>query len=142
MGTLHVIMETRAEISETLQELLTGLLRDYDARVPEAGAFNDLRVKQQVYFGPEQEVMPGVLELAVMHMDGQVNASNQNLRFIAVRVKKSARGGAASSTALHGTREELKAALEQERKRPAILLDRVEELASGLPEETNPSFWR
>lgn len=135
-------MDERDEIINALKELVADVLREYDARVTDSGHFADLRFKRQVYFGDPEVALPGLLELAVMNMDDQLNPDNKTMRFAAVRVKKSARGGTVSSTCFHGTKTEVKAALELERTAPSALLARVEELSSGLPEETNPSLWR
>src|SRR5690348_13490437 len=135
-------MSAQAEIIDALQELLREILERYDEKVAEEGPFNDLRVKRQLQFGDPSVTMAGLLELTVMHMEDQLNPSHRTIRFIAVRVKKSPRGGAVSSTCLHGTKEELRFELERELRHPELLLERVEELASGLPEETNPGFWR
>lgn len=122
--------------------MVADLLEVYDEKVTPAGPFNDLRVKRQVQFGDPESTMPGMLEITIMSMDEKLNPANRHLRFVAVRVKKSVRGGASSSTCFHGTRDELRAELEREQRDPTLLLERVEELASGLPEETNPNFWR
>lgn len=135
-------MDVNDEILTALRELVTDVLREYDDRVTEAGPFVDLRFKRQVYFGDPDTSMPGLLELAVMNMADHVNPDNKSLRFAAVRVKKSARGGTVSSTCFHGDKAEVKKALENELKQPVVLLEKVVELSSGLPEETNPSLWR
>jgi hypothetical protein len=43
---------------------------------------------------------------------------------------------------LHGTKAELRAELEELGHDPQYLVERVSELADGLPEETNPDAWR
>jgi len=135
-------MSSDFEIRSAISELLTGILRNYDARVPQEGAFDDLRVKQQVAFSDPSTSGPGVLELTVMAMDETINHANRTLRFLAVRVKKSPRGGTVSSTAFHGDKDHLRADLEREQKEPKILMEIVQELLFGLPEETNPDAWR
>jgi len=135
-------MSSNSEIMEVLPRMLGELLQVYDERVSEEGPFNDLRVKKQVFYDDPVATMPGILEIAVMSMDADLNPDNKKLRFVAVRVKKSPRGGAVSSTCFHGTKVELKAELERELRAPDLLANRIEELASGLPEETNPNMWR
>lgn len=135
-------MDAQAEIIEALHAMLSDLLDQYDQRVPEFGPFNDLRVRRQVAYGDPATTQPGTLELAVMSMDEQLNPDNRTLRFLAIRVKKSPRGGAVSSTCFHGTKAAVHAEMQRELRTPQLLLERVEELASGLPEETNPGMWR
>jgi len=135
-------MSSDSEIMEVLPRMLGELLQAYDERVSDEGPFNDLRVKKQVFYNDPATAMPGILEIAVMSMDADLNPVNKTLRFVAVRVKKSPRGGAVSSTCFHGTKAELKAELERELRAPDLLPNRIEELASGLPEETNPNMWR
>lgn len=135
-------MTDNPEIATILSSMLADLLQVYDEKVSAEGTFNDVRLKRQVYFGEVGTSQPGLIELTVMHMDEKLNPENRRLRFVAVRVKKSPRGGTVSSTCFHGTKEELRAELEREMRSPSILLERVEELASGLPEETNPELWR
>jgi len=135
-------MSNPAEIAEYLRELLLQLLRDFDTQVTDSGAFSDYRVKMQFHYGDPATTLPGMLEIAVMNMDENLDTRNRDLRFVAVRVKKSPRGGSASSTCFHGTKAEVRQHLQDELQQPTILLQRVQELASGLPEETNPALWR
>lgn len=135
-------MSSEPEIITTLSEILGDLLSVYDERVSDEGPFNDLRVKRQVHYGDPDTTSPGLLEVVVMSMDEKLNPVNRTMRFVAVRVKKSSRGGTVSSTCYHGTKESLRTDLEREKRTPALLLERVEELASGLPEETNSNLWR
>lgn len=133
-------MSDGSDIVTSLNEMLSEILAVYDEKVPAEGVFNDVRFKRQVYYG--ETASPGLLELTVMSMDEKLNPANRSLRFLALRVKKSSRGGTASSTCFHGTKEKLYAELEREKINPQLLLARIEELASGLPEETNSNLWR
>lgn len=135
-------MDTNPEIEEALHAMLTELLDVYEQRVPESGPFNDVRVRRQVSYGDPATTQPGTLEIAIMSMDEQLNPANRSLRFLALRVKKSPRGGAVSSTCFHGTKADVHAEIQCELRTPQLLLERVQELASGLPEETNPGMWR
>lgn len=135
-------MTSDQEISEALQEILTDILAAYEEKVPAEGAFNDFRVKRQVRFGDPATASPGLLELTVMAMDEKINPANRALRFLAIRVRKSPRGGVVSSTCFHGTTEKLRGELEREQRNPAMLVMIVQELLFGLPEETNPDMWR
>ncbi len=135
-------MTIGADIETTLKELLAELLAAYDERIPAEGAFNDVRFKRQVHYGDPATTSPGLLEIVVMSMDEKLNPANRPLRFVALRVKKSSRGGTVSSTCFHGTKEQVRTELEREKSEPALLLERIDELASGLPEETNSNFWR
>lgn len=135
-------MSSNNEIYSALQELVGEILQAFDHKVSETGPFPDLRVKQQLYYGDPAVNQPGMLELTVMNMDQQINPQHSSTRFLALRVKKSPRGGTVSATCFHGTKSELRAELEREQKDPTILAERVQELASGLPEETNPNLWR
>lgn len=135
-------MDVGSEIAASLREILDDLLAVYDERVPDEGPFNDLRFKRQVRYGDPATSSPGLLELTVMSMDEKLNPVNRGLRFLAVRVKKSSRGGTVSSTYFHGTKENLLRDLQREKVEPGLLLETVEELASGLPEETNTNLWR
>ena len=135
-------MEMRDEISPILKEMLADMLRDFDTRVPELHAFPDFRIRRQAHFADPATTLPGILEIAIMSMDESLSPDRASQRFLAIRVKKSPRGGAVSCTCFHGTRDELKQHLQQELKAPAQLLNRIEELSHGLPEETNPAMWR
>lgn len=131
-----------SEIEEVLQEILAALLADFDKRVPAEGSFDDFRIKKQVYFGDPATAMPGLLELTIMSMEEKLDASHRAMRFLAVRVKKSSRGGTVSATCFHGTTDELRAELEREKRDPTLLMEKISELALGLPEETNSDLWR
>lgn len=135
-------MSSNPEIATVLYEMLADLLPAFDEKVPQKGPFNDLRLKRQVYFNDPATTLPGMLEIAVMHMDQQLDPQFSTMRFVAVRVKKSNRGGTVSATCFHGTTDEVQAELEKERRDPKRLIQRIQELASGLPEETNPKLWR
>lgn len=130
------------DLTETVVELVDQLLDVYDAKVPVEGNFNDLRVRRSVYFGDPSICLPGHLELAIMNMDAKLDPSYKRLRFLAVRVMKASDGGWASLTCFHGDRNQLRTQLEKQRTGPEYLVDRVLELADGLPEETNPDMWR
>ena len=78
----------------------------------------------------------------VMSMDPRLDPSYDELRFLSVRVMKSRQGGYSSSTCLHGTRDQLREHLMVLAHDPGFLVDRVSELADGLPEESNPDIWR
>lgn len=135
-------MNENDDIALALQEMLAEMILEFDARVPAEGAFADLRKKRQVHFGDPATSQPGLLELAVMCMDEALNPAHRTLRFVAVRVKKSARGGTSSSTCFHGSRAEVLAHLMAEKQNPTLLLERTIELAAGLPEETDSRLWR
>lgn len=135
-------MSSETEIRTAVMEILTEMLNHYDARVTTEGQFDDLRLKRQVEFGDPDTTSPGLLELTVMAMGDSVNPAHRSQRFLAVRVKRSARGGMVSTTLFHGTKDQLRDALERERKQPDALALAVEELLFGLPEETNPNLWR
>lgn len=135
-------MSAGSDIVTSLQEMLGELLAVYDEKVPAEGPFNDVRFKRQVHYGDPKSTSPGLLEITVMSMDEKLNPVNRPLRFMALRVKRNSRGGTASSTCFHGTKEHVRAELEREKLDPALLMERIEELASGLPEETNSNLWR
>lgn len=135
-------MAMDSDVGAALDEMLVEILRVFDARVPAEGPFDDVRFKRQVVFGDPETAAPGLLELTVMAMDDSVNPANRRLRFLALRVKRSPRGGTVSSTCFHGTADQLRADLEKSRQRPELLLHAIEELLFGLPEETNPDVWR
>jgi hypothetical protein len=132
----------RPEIEKALAECLRDILRHYDERVTERSAFNDLRAWREVHFDDPDMTLPGKLELVVMSMDERLDPSYVTLRFLSVRVMKSRQGGYASMTCLHGTKVELREQLDVLLHDPDFLVDRVRELADGLPEETNPDVWR
>lgn len=135
-------MSDRDEISDAVREMLQEILQQYDERVPALSLFKDVRAGRRVYFGDPSTSMPGRVELAIMHMDAELDREFDSLRFLAVRVWKSLEGGTASTTCFHLTKQQLRDELEQQVVDPAYIVDRVEELANGLPEETNPDVWR
>jgi hypothetical protein len=135
-------MSDRDDIAEAVEEMLHEILSSYEERVPAQSVFADLRVGRKVYFGDPSTSMPGRVELAVMHMDKELDRSFDSLRFLAVRVWKSREGGTASTTCFHATKKELRAQLEEQLESPDYIVDRIQELANGLPEESNPDIWR
>ncbi len=130
------------ELAPSVTEMVQSLLQAYDSRVTDRGMFADLSARQTVHFGDPQTTRPGRLELLVLAMDPEMNPQFDQMRCLSVRVCKSRDGGFASLSCLHGTRADLRAALERIAADPAFLLDRIHELADGLPEETNPDVWR
>lgn len=130
------------ELHQTLKAMLQDLLRYYDERVPECGAFPDVRVVRPFHYGDPDVSLPGKLELVIMNMDSELDRKYDSLRFVSVRVMKSREGGFAAMTCLHGGKTDVKARLEELVSDPGFLADRVNELALGLPEETNPDIWR
>jgi hypothetical protein len=135
-------MSDREEIGQAVQEILREILPVYDELVPARSTFPDVRAGRKVHFGDPEITMPGRIELAVMHMDAELDRTFDSLRFLAVRVWKSRDGGIASTTCFHGAKKELKQELLRQADDPEFLIDRVQELADGLPEETNPDIWR
>lgn len=130
------------DLTAALTELLQEVLTQYEERVPESGRFADLRAGRAVHFGDPDTTRPGRVEIAVMHMDTEIDRNYEQVRFLAVRVWKSRDGGTASTTCFHGTKTELKASLQAQLDSPYLLVERAEELAHGLPEESNPDIWR
>jgi hypothetical protein len=135
-------MSDRDDIAEAVEEMLHEILTAYEDRVPAQSIFPDVRAGRKVYFGDPSTSMPGRVELAVMHMDKELDKVFDSLRFLAVRVWKSRDGGTASTTCFHATKKELRALLEEQLHSPDYIVDRIQELANGLPEETNPDIWR
>jgi hypothetical protein len=135
-------MSARHEMSEAVREALQKILQQYDQRVPARSVFKDVTGGARLHFGDPSITLPGRIELAVMHMDAQLDREYDSLRFLAIRVWKSPDGGMASTTCFHATAQELKEELEGQLHDPSFIVDRIEELAHGLPEETNPNIWR
>lgn len=135
-------MNGNSQLHRLLSGMIGEILQKYDERVPERGAFGDLRVGAQFHFDDPDTTLPGRVELVVMHMDSRLDPKYDVLRFVSVRVMKSRQGGYASSTCLHGSKSDLRQQLEEQRNTPFLLATRVEQLAHGLPEETNPDIWR
>jgi len=135
-------MIDREEAAGLVSTMTRDLLRFYDERVPEQGDFPDIRVGKPVHFGDPTITVPGRIELIVMNMDKRLDPSYDYLRFLSVRVMKSREGGFTSSTCLHGRKKELREELEKLAEDPSFLVERVEQLSNGMPEETNPDIWR
>ncbi len=135
-------MAEMTKLEPLIAEMLTELLEKYEAAVPATGVFKDVRVWRQVQFDDPTTALPGKLEFVIMHMDARLDPKYDVLRFMSVRVMKSRAGGISSSTCLHGPKDELRAQLIELRDEPDFVIDRVRELADGLPEETNPDAWR
>lgn len=135
-------MTDREQIAEAVSRLLSELLVHFDKKVPEQGPFPDLRARCEVEFGDPSTDAPGWLELDVMPMEVKLDPNYNRIRFISVRVMKSRKNGYASMTCLHCEKQELRQEIEAQIKDPEYLVQRVEELASGLPEETNPDVWK
>lgn len=129
-----------------MDQAVCGLVRDllarYDEAVTEAGPFEDQRVQCAYQFGDPGVARPGTIELALMPMDPKIDPKYHSLRFLAVRVRKSREGGWASATCLHGTRAGLRTSLEGLLRNPAPVVNRIDQLANGLAEETDPDLWR
>jgi hypothetical protein len=113
-----------------------------DERVPDRGPFPDIRVGRPFHYGDPDIHLPGKLELVVMNMDAALDPRFDVLRFVSVRVMKSREGGFVAVTCLHGEKDLLRKRLEELVDDPDFLVERVEELSRGLPEETNPDVWR
>jgi hypothetical protein len=75
-------------------------------------------------------------------MDPKLDPKFASQRFLSVRVIKSVVHGYVSLSCFHGTRAELRVLLEGQASQPDLLMQRISELADGLPEETNPEIWR
>jgi hypothetical protein len=135
-------MPQTAQIGPLLSGMVADLLKNYDERVPERGMFPDVRVMRPFHFGDPETTLPGKVELVVMNMDREMDPQFSELRFVSVRVVRSRHGGFASMSCLHSTKGQLRARLEELQRDPEFLVERVEELAEGLPEETNPDIWR
>lgn len=135
-------MAERNELALLLQGLIRELLKEYDRRVPERSAFPDIRAGRTYSFGDPTTTLPGRIELVLMNMDARLDPKYDYLRFLSVRVMKSRDGGYASVTCLHGNKKELRSELEELLEDTSFLVDRVRELAEGLPEETDPDIWR
>lgn len=132
------------KIIHLIQDLLELILEKYDERVTRRGAFPDLRVGKQVdfTFSEKPAEYPGKLEFAVLNMDAKIDSAYDDKRFLSMRIKKTSRGGFVSTTFFHGTFDELKDRLLDEAHQPQIIPEKLEELLSGLPEQTNPELWR
>lgn len=141
MGSTLAVSQHQ-ELEQAVRDILEELLPVYDERVTTKAKFPDLHAGRRVHFGDPDISLPGRVELAVMHMDAQIDRNYDSLRFLAIRVWKSREGGTASTTCFHATKTDLKTELEQQLHDPSFIIDRVEELALGLPEETNPDVWR
>lgn len=141
-GRAIVMSFAHDDMAETLRGLVQDLLGRYDEFVSERGEFPDARVGRTIQFGDPDVTLPGKVELVVMHMDARLDRAYDVMRFVSVRVMKSREGGWSSLTCLHGTREQLRQELEQLARDPDFLVERVSELADGLPEESNPDLWR
>lgn len=135
-------MENHDEVKDAVSAILADILNVYHERVPDNGAFKDIRLGRQVQFDDPTTALPGRLELVVMNMDPRLDPKYDRLRFLSVRVMKSRAGGYSSSTCLHGSKSELYTQLEELAEDPEFLVMRVLELAEGLPEESNPDVWR
>lgn len=141
-GSRCVPMNDDASIADALVGILQELLEKYDAHVPEQGIFKDLRAGRPVHYGDPTTTLQGRLELSVMHMDAELDRKYNSLRFLAIRVWKSRIGGMASSSCLHNDKATLRREMEKLVTAPGFLVARVQELADGLPEATNPDIWR
>jgi hypothetical protein len=135
-------MTKRDDLSRAISDTIGELMLHYDQRVTERAPFPDLRAGRQFHFDDPDTTLPGRFELVVMNMDPRLDPKYDRLRFLSVRVMKSRQGGYSSTTCLHGTKEELREQLTVLAHDPGFLIDRVTELADGLPEESNPDIWK
>ena len=133
---------TAEPLADLLRDMLGEILAKFDEQVSERGPFPDLRVQRDHHFGDPGIHRPGRLELAVMSMDPKLDPKFASQRFLSVRVIKSVVHGYVSLSCFHGTRAELRTLLEGQASQPDLLMQRISELADGLPEETNPEIWR
>jgi len=131
-----------ADISVVVTDILKELLNRYDGCVTERGAFHDLKAGRNVHFDDPLTTRPGWLEMAVMNMNSHDEPGFVSLRFLSVRVVKSRKHGFVSLSCYHGVKQALRRSIESLAENPAPLVERVLELADGLPEETNPEIWR
>lgn len=129
-------------LSEAASSIVRSLLAQFEERVSERGPFPDLQAGRTVQFGDPDTAMPGRVDLLVLNMDSGTDPAFNELRFVSVRVRRAIHGGFASLSCLHGRKAELRKQLEDLADDPAFLVERIEELAHGLPEETNPDLWK
>ncbi len=126
-------------LETVISELIFRLRLNTEERMPETGEFDDIRVAAPALFRDGSN--PGHLELTAMHMTQKIDPQYANLRFVVIRVRTGG-GGAASSTCLHGTRAELLQNLAQKDTVHELILQRVMELAAGLPQQSDPDKWK
>ena len=135
-------MTTYSHVGDALVAMLRDLLRRYDEFVTERGPFPDLSARARVHFGDPDTTLPASLEMIVMNMHSSDEPQFVTQRFVSVRVAKGRSGGFVSLSCFHGTKKELRELLEEQADDPSALVVRVNELAEGLPEETNHDVWR
>jgi len=134
-------VERDPHIASCLRELLQELISLVEKNVPETGPFRDISVGSTTETaGDFPESLH--LNLVVMHMDERLNPAFAPMRFLTIRVRKSPGGGVSSTTCFHAPGEKLLKELIRESKDPEILVEKVLELASGLPEKTSRNLWR
>ncbi|MCX7020218.1 MAG: hypothetical protein WCK47_11890 [bacterium] len=135
-------MTDSTDISVILKDIIDELLRKYDDCVTEHGAFPDLKAGRRAHFDDPLTTLPGWLELAVMSMNSHDEPHFITQRFLSVRVVKSRKQGFVSLSCNHGFKQELRNSLQTLATDPEPLVERILELADGLPEETAPDIWR
>ncbi|MCX7963554.1 MAG: hypothetical protein N2644_03585 [Candidatus Sumerlaea chitinivorans] len=135
-------MHEFSPLTDVLPALLENLFATYDERVTECGPFPDHSVSARVAIEGMLGVRNVRLEISVRSMNKEINEAFQTQRFLAVRLHKTDGPGFVSATCYHGTKEELRSRLVALIANPADLTERIEELAHGLPEETDPDLWR
>ena len=118
------------------------LLEQFDHRMTTRGPFNEFHTGGNLALGDPTTTAPMHVEMVVMAMDPAIEARFVELRFVSLRIMKSRDGGFVSLSCLHGSADELRGRLVALERDPGYLIERIRELAQGLPAETNPDIWR
>ncbi len=131
-----------ATLATAVSAMVHALLEQFDHHMTTRGPFHEFHAGGNLALGDPATTVPLHVQMVVMAMDPAIEARFVELRFVSLRIMKSRGGGFVSLSCLHGTADELSARLEALERDPAYLIERIRELAQGLPQETNPDIWR
>ena len=123
--------------------MVHALLEQFDQHMTTRGPFHEFHARGNLALGDDSaSTAPLHVEMVVMAMDPAIEPRFVELRFVSLRIMKGREGGFVSLSCLHGTADELRARLVALEREPGYLIERIRELAQGLPAETNPDLWR
>ena len=129
-------------LTRAVSAMVHELLDQFDHHMTTRGPFHEFHAGGNLALGDPATTAPLHVEMVVMAMDPAIEARFVELRFVSLRIMKSRDGGFVSLSCLHGTADELRTRLVALEREPGYLIERIRELAQGLPAETNPDIWR
>jgi hypothetical protein len=129
-------------LNEMLAELAAELAHRLPREIPATGDFTPLTVRGPIEVKTPRGTFRGKVELHILAMRADIQSDFSDKRLLSVRVSSKGGQGFVSRSCFHGTSADLLASLTTESNSPTQLCEAVEQLAIGLPVESDDSLWR